>query len=292
MSPPWRVGPPTPRGLCPPPVRRGTTRLSRVVTVVGAVLYWLVRLPLLAATMLLSLAATALLLPLRVPSAQLLPRVARAARMTEADDGDATTSPLAALAETAVSPPVVTSTAACAEISPSERRRNLILAISSPVAAAAVYATQKLNPVNPVALLQRMETTSVALPDALATGRPTLVEFYAPWCVSCKESAPSMMRLEKQFSDKVNFVVINGDDPSNENLVRTFGVDGVPHLALIDGTRKLAGTLIGAVPDRVVEESVQALASGQPLPFGGGAGDGERAADQGAMFSVIKNGRW
>ena len=32
-SPPWRVGPPTPRGLCPPPGRRGMTRLSRVVTV-------------------------------------------------------------------------------------------------------------------------------------------------------------------------------------------------------------------------------------------------------------------
>ena len=133
------------------------------------------------------------------------------------------------------------------------------------------YFVQRANPVNPVALLARMEEGSPALPDALASGRPTLVEFYAPWCVSCKESAPGMMRLQKQYGDRVNFVVLNGDDPRNGGLVRKFGVDGVPHLAMISAERTLQGTLIGDVPEPVVDATVKALAAGRPLPYGAAA---------------------
>ena len=78
-----------------------------------------------------------------------------------------------------------------------------------------------------------------------------------------------MMRLQAQFQGRVNFVVINGDDPRNLDLVRLFEVDGIPHLALVGSDRKLAGTLIGAVPERVVESSLSALAKGEPLPYGG-----------------------
>eukprot|EP00900_Chrysochromulina_parva_P003477 jgi/Chrpa1/1312/Chrysochromulina_OHIO_Genome00010784-RA len=113
----------------------------------------------------------------------------------------------------------------------------------------------RLNPVNPVALLTRMEERSPALSDALASGNPTLVEFYAPWCTSCKEAAPSMMRMQAHYQGRVNFVVVNGDDPRNLDLVRLFGVDGIPHLSLISSERKLAGTLVGAVPERGVEGS-------------------------------------
>ena len=196
-----------------------------------------------------------------------------AVRMAEASNADTdeagAPSPLSTLAVTAATAPVTASTAACVPTySPDERRRNAVLAIVSPLAATALYLTQRANPVSAVALLKRMEEQSPALPDALATGRPTLVEFYAPWCTSCKEAAPSMMRLEKQYGDRVNFVVINGDDPRNVNAVNMFGVDGIPHLALISSKRQLAGTLIGDIPERVLDESLRALADGRPLPYG------------------------
>jgi thiol-disulfide isomerase/thioredoxin len=171
------------------------------------------------------------------------------------------------------------SSAACAVTqSPSERRRSLVMGVTAPLAAACLYTFQRLNPVNPVALLRRMEERSPSLPDALSTGRPTLLEFYAPWCVSCKESAPTMMRLEARFANQVSFVTVNGDDPSNEKLVRLFGVDGVPHFALIDGGRKLQGTLIGDIPDSVLEQSVTALAEGRPLPYGAVQAEGDGLA--------------
>lgn len=176
-------------------------------------------------------------------------------------------SKLAATSDTAVVAP--TTGAACdPTLTPSERRRNIVLAITAPLAAALLYGYQRANPVNPVALLARMAERSPALPDALASGRPTLVEFYAPWCTACKESAPGMMRLQAQYRERVNFVVIDGDDPRNTDLVRLFGVDGIPHLALINGEKKLAGTLVGTIPERVVETSLEALAEGRPLPYG------------------------
>jgi len=143
----------------------------------------------------------------------------------------------------------------------------LILGIASPLAAAGLYACQRANPVNPVRLLAAMEDRSPSLPDALGSGTPTLLEFYAPWCVSCRESAPAMMRLEKRFGGKVNFVVCNAEDPQYSQLVRLFGVDGIPHLAFIDSDRKLRSTLIGEVPEALVEQSVLALADGRSLPY-------------------------
>ena len=195
------------------------------------------------------------------------PPAAAAASSTPAPSAPSALSLLAATAEEVTVSP--TTGAACSTaLAPDQRRRNVVLAIAAPLSATAFYGFQRANPVNPVALLARMEERSPALPDALATGRPTLVEFYAPWCTSCKESAPFMLRLEKQYAGRVNFVVVNGDDPRNEQLVRLFGVDGIPHMALISDDRQLAGTLIGAIPEKVVDASLDALAAGKPLPYG------------------------
>jgi len=184
-------------------------------------------------------------------------------------------SPLAALADSEPSAPTMeagtsapVAGAACAAVqSPDERRRSLILGVSAPLAAAALYGFQRANPINPLKLLAEMEARSPTLPDALASGSPTLVEFYAPWCVSCRESAPAMMRLERRFTG-VNFVVCNAEDPRYAELVRLFGVDGIPHYALLDKSSKLAGTLVGEVPESVVESSLVALAADRPLPYG------------------------
>ena len=181
-------------------------------------------------------------------------------------------SPLAALAATQAETPAVdsppTSSAACAATqTPDERRRSLLLGAAAPIAAAGLYAFQRLNPVNPVSLLAAMESRSPPVNTALANGKPTLIEFYAPWCIACRESAPNMLRFEKRYDQKVNFVVCNAEDPQYAQLVRLFGVDGIPHLALIDEQRKLRSTLVGEVPASVVESSIAALAEGRTLPY-------------------------
>ena len=76
-----------------------------------------------------------------------------------------------------------------------------------------------------------------------------------------------MYRLEKLYAEQLNFVVIDGNDARNSDLVQKFGVDGIPHLALISADRKLVGTLIGEVPEAVLESNLRALAAGAALPY-------------------------
>jgi thiol-disulfide isomerase/thioredoxin len=45
-------------------------------------------------------------------------------------------------------------------------------------------------------------------------GKPILVDIYASWCPACKNIAPTLSELEKQYEGKVNFVVLDVSDQS------------------------------------------------------------------------------
>jgi hypothetical protein len=55
--------------------------------------------------------------------------------------------------------------------------------------------------------------------------------------------------LEDVYVGKVNFVMVNGNNPNNWALIEAFGVDAILHLALVevDGMVKTA-LLIGPIP--------------------------------------------
>lgn len=139
------------------------------------------------------------------------------------------------------------------------QRRNVLLAVGSVVAASGLYTVQRLNPADPVKLLRRMEAQSPPLESALKNGKPTVVEFYAPWCESCKLGARDMLKLERRYGGQINFVTLNGDDPRNARMVSLFGVDSIPHIALLTSERALRNTLVGAVPTPILEREIVKL---------------------------------
>ncbi len=45
-------------------------------------------------------------------------------------------------------------------------------------------------------------------------GKPVVVDIYASWCPACKNIAPTISQLEKQYAGKVEFIVLDVSDQS------------------------------------------------------------------------------
>jgi thiol-disulfide isomerase/thioredoxin len=46
--------------------------------------------------------------------------------------------------------------------------------------------------------------------------RPLLVNFWATWCVPCREEFPDLVRVRRQYAaDKLDFVLVSLDDPTD-----------------------------------------------------------------------------
>lgn len=139
------------------------------------------------------------------------------------------------------------------------KQRNLIVAIASVFLAVSSYFWDFTHPVTPVQLLATMQAHSAPLTAIGNNGRPTVVDFWAPWCENCKMAAPTLQKLEEEYKDKVNFVMINGDAPEAWPLIERFGVDGIPHMAMISAEGDVETALIGPIPKRVLEADLEVM---------------------------------
>ncbi len=120
-----------------------------------------------------------------------------------------------------------------------------------------------------------------AHPSAEYAGKPVLVDFWATWCATCKESVPELAKLKAKYAAKgLQIVSISVDkgstakvekgarklgiswqvlhDPES-SLSTTFGYTGVPALYLFDAHGKLVASFTGF--DKAQEAALDAALS-------------------------------
>jgi len=80
--------------------------------------------------------------------------------------------------------------------------------------------------------------------DVLASTKPVVVDFWAPWCGPCHAVHPVLEQLAGE-TDKVEFVKLNIDD--NPSTASRFDVLSIPTVMLF-AKGELKETLVGARP--------------------------------------------
>ena len=140
------------------------------------------------------------------------------------------------------------------------------------------------QPASGVAILKAMEKDSLNIGTSICNGKPTIVDFYADWCESCKVMAPSMRALEIKYRDEINFITVDGANPANADLVARFRVDGIPHVAFVTPEAEVKTALVGAVPKKILDENMVALVQEKELPH-----EGYDAFDEESHFKPLSN---
>jgi thioredoxin 1 len=65
----------------------------------------------------------------------------------------------------------------------------------------------------------------------LKSDKPTLVDFWAPWCGPCKMVGPEVEALAEMYEGKAVVAKVNVDD--NQQLAGKYNVMGVPTLIVL-----------------------------------------------------------
>ena len=91
----------------------------------------------------------------------------------------------------------------------------------------------------------------------LASPRPVLVDFWAPWCGPCRALAPAIEQLAQEYGGRVTFVKLNTDE--NQATMARYGVMGLPTLVLFKGGRE-AGRLVGLQPKANIKRALDQVA--------------------------------
>ncbi|KAL9255901.1 Thioredoxin-like protein [Drosera capensis] len=137
---------------------------------------------------------------------------------------------------------------------------NRRIAAFSTIAALGLFFSTRLDL---GVSLQDLSTAALPYEEALGNGKPTVVEFYADWCEVCRELAPDVYKVEQQYRDRVNFVMLNVDNTKWEQELDEFGVEGIPHFAFLDKDGNEEGNVVGRLPRQFFLENVDALARGE-----------------------------
>lgn len=90
------------------------------------------------------------------------------------------------------------------------------------------------------------------LAEARASGKPLLLDFYADWCVSCKEMESETFPDAAVSPLMQRFVLLRADVtanlPQHQALLKRFGLFGPPGIILFDPAGQEKGRVIGFTP--------------------------------------------
>ena len=135
--------------------------------------------------------------------------------------------------------------------------------------------------------LQKLDGSGALRSDD-TKGKVTVVNFFASWCVPCKEENPALVRVYERYraSDDVVFVGVLYQDSRDSGLAYVkdngvvwptasdddgrvafaYGVFGIPETYFIDADGVIQGRHIGPIDESTLVTAIDCLRSKSPSP--------------------------
>jgi thioredoxin 1 len=92
--------------------------------------------------------------------------------------------------------------------------------------------------------------------EVIKSSLPVLLDLWAPWCGPCRMVAPVIESLEAKYDGKVKFCRLNVDE--NPQTAAKYRIMSIPTLMFFKNG-EVADTVIGAVPERVLQPKLDAI---------------------------------
>ncbi|WP_232214474.1 thioredoxin family protein [Rubidibacter lacunae] len=146
----------------------------------------------------------------------------------------------------------------------SRRLRNVLVALGAIAIGAVFFFSMQSG--SAAGSLEKQARAATPLEIATANGKPTLLEFYADWCTTCRAMAPELADVKAEFAGDLNFAMLNVDNTKWLPELLRYRVDGIPHFVYLDRSGEPVGMAIGEQPRSLLEENLQALVVGEALP--------------------------
>jgi thiol:disulfide interchange protein len=149
--------------------------------------------------------------------------------------------------------------------------RNLLVAIAAIILTTALFLGFQAQ--RSSTSLDAVAAAASPIDVALANTKPTTIEFYADWCKVCQSMAADNLSLEQEYSDRMNFVMLNVDNTKWLPEVTKYRVDGIPRFIFLDANNQAIGDTTGAIPREIMAANIEAAIANQPLPHNGISSD-------------------
>lgn len=92
--------------------------------------------------------------------------------------------------------------------------------------------------------------------EVLKSDKPVLVDFWAEWCGPCRQVAPILEELSKEYGDKLTIVKLNIDE--QPNTTREYGIMQIPTMNVFkDG--EVVKQIMGAKPKRALLKDLEGI---------------------------------
>ncbi|NOZ86466.1 MAG: thioredoxin fold domain-containing protein [Deltaproteobacteria bacterium] len=119
------------------------------------------------------------------------------------------------------------------------------------------------------------------LNSLLNSGRPTLVDFWAPWCAPCLRMGPVFEKVAARYGNRINFAKLNTE--ALPKLGSRFGVRSIPTIIAFSG-RNEAKREIGVMNERRMRRFAESI-----LPEEGEEVVEEDATEEEEPESTVEN---